>query len=134
MYKQPSLSSANAPASAPAPAPYRPYTGQHSDQRNLAAQIESALANDYNGSPYQAVKQRIPVSVSESKSDLPPPPPPKEKEIFRSEGDPPSQPEEVSPFADHKSEPPSSLRPGYVNVRQSTHTYGDGEGAYEGIN
>lgn len=95
-------------------------------------QIESALANDYVGSSapsYLAAPQGKP--VSESKSD-PPPLPPKEKESLRSEGDPPPQSKEVSPFSDPKSEPLPILRPGFVNVRPSIHSNGDRD-AYEGI-
>ena len=122
--KQPPLPSANVPV------PYPTYYEHHFDQRDQAVQIGSALANDYSASSYQATPQRKP--ISENKNYLPPLPP-KEKEILRNEGNLPSQSGEVSPFADVKSEPPASLRPGFINVRQSTHTYGDGD-AYEGIN
>ena len=135
MYKQPPLSSVDAPA------PLPPYTEQHFDQQDLpklVVQNESEPANDYvrsSISPYQAAPRGSP--ISESGSNLPPLPP-KPKELLYSEGDLPSQSGEVSPFADPKPEPPPNLRPGFTNVRRnldsSTHTMnGSDEDAYGGI-
>lgn len=80
-------------------------------------------ANSYVGSsvsPYQAashVDVEVPRGspISESKGD-PPPLPPKPKELLNSGGELPSQSGESSPFADPISEPPPSLRPGFINV------------------
>ena len=132
-YKQPPLSSADAPA------PSHPYREQYSDKKDLpmlAVQIESALTDDYvesSAPSYKAAPRRKP--VPEIKSDLYPSHPPKRKEFLHGEENLPSQSGEVSPFADPKPEPPPILRPGFVNVpKKSTHDYGYGDGgAYDAI-
>lgn len=92
LYKHPSFSSAHAPA--------QPHFHEK-DLPMLAVQIESIMTND-----------RTP--ISESGSNLPPLPPKKKELLHNEEG-------EVSPFADPKFELPPYLRPGFINVRQSTH-------------
>ena len=107
-----------------ATARFPPYTENHFNQKNLAVQIESALANDYDGSSassYQATPRGSLILDSRIGRDLPPLPPI------------PSQPGEISPFANPRSEPAPNLGSRFKNdLHRSTNTvsYGDKETYY----
>lgn len=117
------------PLPLPPPLSLPPYTEQQ-DLRRQSVWNESPQAENYvvsSDSPIQFAPRPSPITEGRSvRSHLPSNP----KALLRNRAERGSE----NPFADSNSEPPSSLRPGFKNVRRGTHTMSSiNEDAYEGF-
>lgn len=113
----------------PPPLSLPPYTEQQ-DLGRLVVRNESPPAENYvvtSESPIQVVPRATPILEGRSgRSHLPSNP----KALLQSRAEKRFE----NPFADPSSEPPSSLRPGFTNVRKGAHTLNSiDEDVYEGI-